>query len=147
VKRRQFIALVGCAAALRPVVSLAQQPERVRRVGVLIPLLKHDPSAQAFTTAFAQALARLGWAEGNNIRIDYRFAGADPALFKTHAAELIGMSPDTILAGSTPSTAALWQQTRTIPIVFVLVGDPVGQGFVQSLAHLAATSLGSPLPT
>ena len=86
-------------------------------------------------TAFAGALARLGWVGGKNIRIDYRFAAGDPALYKTYAAELVGLSPDAILASSTPAAAALREQTRTTPIVFVRVSDPVGQGFVQSLAR------------
>ena len=86
-------------------------------------------------TAFAQALGRFGWVEGKNIRIDYRFAAGDPTLFKTYAAELVGLSPDAILASTPPAVAALRQQTRTIPIVFVLVVDPVGLGFVQSLAR------------
>src|SRR5206468_10902411 len=85
--------------------------------------------------AFVQAMERFGWVPGKNIRIDYRFAASDPTLFKPHAAELVAMSPDVILAGSSPAVAALRQQTRTIPIVFAGVGDPVGQGFVQSLAR------------
>jgi putative ABC transport system substrate-binding protein len=97
--------------------------------------LEKNPTAQDFVTAFAQALERFGWAEGKNIQIDYRFAAGDPALFKTYAAELVGMSPDAILASTSAAVAALQQQTRTIPIVFVLVGDPVGRGFVQSLAR------------
>jgi putative ABC transport system substrate-binding protein len=93
------------------------------------------PLAQAYVTAFAQALGRFGWVEGNSVRIDYRFAASDPTLFKTYAAELVGLSPDAILATSSAAIAALHQQTRTIPIVFSLVADPVGQGFVQSLAR------------
>jgi putative ABC transport system substrate-binding protein len=91
--------------------------------------------AQAFLTAFAQALGRYGWAEGKNVRIDYRFAAGDPALFKTYAAELVGLSPDAVLASTGPAAAALRAQTRAIPIVFVLVPNPVELGFVQSLAR------------
>jgi putative tryptophan/tyrosine transport system substrate-binding protein len=134
VKRREFIAVVGGAAAW-PLAGHAQQPERLRRVGALIPLAESDPGAQAEVTAFAQALGRFGWVEGKNIRIDYRFAASDPTLFKTYAAELVGLSPDAILGGSSASVAALRQKTRTIPIVFAGVADPVGQGFVQSLAR------------
>jgi putative ABC transport system substrate-binding protein len=94
-----------------------------------------DPLAQAYVTAFVQALKRFGWVEDKNIRIDYRFSAVDPTLLKTYAAELVGLSPDAILTGGLPAVAALQQQTRTIPIVFTGVGDPVGQGFVQSLAR------------
>ncbi len=132
-KRREFIAVLGAAAW--PLAGHAQQPERVRRVGVLIPYRETDPQAKAYVTAFAQALGRLGWVEGKKIRIDHRFAAGDPALYKTYAAELVGLSPDAILAGSSPAGAALREQTRTTPIVFVRVSDPVGQGFVQSLAR------------
>jgi len=133
-RRRAFITILGGVAAW-PLAGHAQQPERVRRVGVLIAFPENDPITQALVTAFAQALARLGWIEGKNIRIDYRFAAGDAALFKTYAAELVGLSPDAILASTAPAVAALRQQTRTIPIVFVLVTDPVGQGFVQSLSR------------
>ena len=85
------------------------------------------------------ALGRFGWVEGKNVRIDYRFAAGDPTLFDTYAAELVGLSPDILLAGNTPAAVALRQQTRTIPIVFVLVADPIGLGFVRSFAHPAAT--------
>jgi putative ABC transport system substrate-binding protein len=134
VKRRGFITMLGGAAAW-PLAGQAQQPERVRRVGVLTAFHNHDPSTQPFVTAFAQVLEGLGWAEGKNIQIDYRFAAGDPALFESYAADLVGLAPDAILAGSSPAVAALRQQTRTIPIVFAAVGDPVGQGFVQSLAR------------
>jgi putative tryptophan/tyrosine transport system substrate-binding protein len=139
--RRAFIAALGGAAAW-PLAVGAQQPDRVRRVGVLISWPENNPSTQAMVTTFAQALARLGWVEGKNIRIDYRFAAYDPTLFNTYAAELVGMSPDVILAASTPGLAAAREQTRTIPIVFVLVADPVGQGFVQSLARPGGNTTG-----
>jgi putative ABC transport system substrate-binding protein len=102
---------------------------------VLLPYPANDPLTQAILTAFTDALGRLGWVEGNNIRIDYRFAAGNPTLYKSCAAELVGLSPDTIFASASPAVAALRQQTRTIPIVFVLVVDPVGLGFVQSLAR------------
>jgi putative tryptophan/tyrosine transport system substrate-binding protein len=134
VKRREFITVLGGAAAW-PRAGHAQQPERVRHVGVLNPSRENDPLAQARVTAFVQALGRFGWVEGKNIRIDYRFAASDPTLFKTYAAELVGLSPDVVLANSSSAVAALRQQTRTIPVVFTPVADPVGQGFVQSLAR------------
>ena len=118
-----------------PLAARAQQLERMRRIGVLMLLREGDPSWQKSRAAFEQALGRLGWVAGSNIRIDYRFAAGDPALFKTYAASLVGLMPDAILASATPGVAALRGQTRTIPIVFVYVADPVGQGFVQSLAH------------
>jgi putative ABC transport system substrate-binding protein len=132
--RREFVAVLGGAAAW-PLVGHAQQPERVRRVGVLLVFAENDPQGQARVTAFAQALGRLGWVQGKNIRIDYRFAAGDPALFKTYAAELVEMSPDVILAGGSPAVVALREQTRTIPIVHTPLIDPVGQGFAQSLAR------------
>src|SRR5438105_9747193 len=114
--RRGFISIVGAAAAW-PLAGHAQQPERVRRVGALLVFAENDPQGQPRVTAFAQALGRFGWVEGKNIRSDYRFAAGDPALFKTYAAELVGMSPDVILAGGSPAVVALREQTRTIPIV------------------------------
>jgi putative tryptophan/tyrosine transport system substrate-binding protein len=135
VKRRELIVLLGGAAAAWPLAGHAQQPGRVPRIGVLIAFAENDPRTQAIVMAFAQALGRFGWVEGRNIRIDYRFAAGDPTLFKTYAAELVGLMPDAILASTAPALAALRQQTRTIPIVFVVVPDPVGLGFVQSLAR------------
>jgi putative ABC transport system substrate-binding protein len=133
-RRRGFLSVLSGATAW-PLTGYAQQPERIRRVGVLMPWPENDPAGQASVTAFANALGRLGWSDGKNIRIDYRFAADDPALFGSYAAELVGLSPDAILASSTPGLAAVRQQTRAIPIVFVRVSDPVGQGFVQSLAR------------
>src|SRR5216683_4194703 len=127
--RRTFVASLGAAGAW-PLAGHAQRPERVRRVGVLIPFPEHDPVLQSFVTAFVQALARLGWVESKNIRIDYRYAANDPTLFKIYAAELVGLSPDAILASTIPAVAALREETHTIPIVFVLEPDPVALGFV-----------------
>jgi putative tryptophan/tyrosine transport system substrate-binding protein len=132
--RRKFIAVVTAAAGWS-LAGHAQKPERMRRVGVSMLGRESDPLWQKCQTAFEQALGRFGWVAGKNIRIDYRFAAGDPALFKTYAAELVGLVPDAILGSTTPGLAALREQTRTIPIVFVLVADPVGQGFVQSLAR------------
>ena len=133
-RRREFIIIFGAAAAWS-ISGHAQQGERMRRVGVLMPFPENAPITRGFLTTFTLALERFGWVEGKNIRIDFRFAAGDPTLFKTYAAELIGLSPDAILASTLQVVEVLRQQTHTIPIVFVLVVDPVGQGFVQSLAR------------
>jgi putative ABC transport system substrate-binding protein len=145
VRRREFIGAFGGAAAW-PLAGHAQQPERLRRVGVLMPWPEDQLFTRARVAAFAEALARLGWIEGRNIRTDYRFAAGDVALLKTYAAELVGMSPDIILANTGPGLAAVRQQTRTIAIVFVIVGDPVGQGYVQSLARPGGNITGFATP-
>jgi len=134
-KRRTFITLLGGAAAGWPQAARAQQAERVRRIGLLQGLAESDPEAQARNVAFRQALEALGWTEGRNIRIDYRFAGGDPARVQAYATELVNAAPDLIVGHSTPVAAALKQATRTIPIVLVAVNDPLGQGFVASLAR------------
>jgi putative ABC transport system substrate-binding protein len=126
---------LGSIAAAWPLAAYAEQRERLRRVGVLMPWPEIEPVAQASVTAFKQELGRLGWVGGTNISIDYRFARDDPTLIKEFAAELVGMSPDAILASTNPTIAALQQQTHTIPIAFALVADPVGFGFVQSFAR------------
>ena len=133
-KRREVIAALGWAA-MCPLPGRAEEPQPMRRVGVLLLWPENDPMARASLTAFAQALARLGWTEGKNIRIDYRFAAGNPTLFKSNAAELVRLMPDVLLAGASLAIAALRQQTRSIPIVFVNVSDPIGQGFVESLAR------------
>ncbi len=133
-RRRAFIVFLGGAAAW-PLVGYAQQPERVRRIGVLIDFPENDPFTRRIVSAFAQALAGFGWIEGKNIRIDYRYAAGDLTRYKTDAAELVGLMPDAILASPGTVVAALREQTRTIPIIFVLVPDPVGLGIVQSLAR------------
>jgi putative ABC transport system substrate-binding protein len=132
--RRELLAALGGAAAAWPIAAHAQQ-SRMRRVGALIAFAEKDSVGQDSAAAFKRGLERLGWVEGRNIQVDYRFASGDPALYKTYAAELVGLSPDAILAGASPAVAALQPLTRTIPIVFVLVVDPIGQGFVQSLAR------------
>jgi len=134
VRRRGFLTAVVVAAAW-PLAGHTQQAKRVPRVGVLMPFSKDDQIARGDVTAFAQALGRLGWVDGRNIQIDYRFAANDPALLKTYAAELVGLSPNAILASTPPAVDALRQKTHAIPIVFVLVQDPVGLGMVQSLSR------------
>ena len=133
-KRRGFLIVLGGAAAW-PLAGYAEQPAQLRRLGVFMGFAEDDPGTREIVAAFTRSLRQLGWAEGENIRIDYRFAAGDPALFKSYAAELVGLSPDAILASNSPAVAALRQQTRTIPIVFVRVIDPVGQDFVQSLSR------------
>ena len=131
-RRRAFIIVLGGAAAW-PLAGHGQQPERMRRVGVLMPGPQKDWRAHA--TAFSDALGRLGWSDGRNVRIDYRYAANDPVLFKAYAEELVGLAPEALLATTPPVLIALREKTHTIPIVFVLVVDPVGMGLVQSLAH------------
>jgi ABC-type uncharacterized transport system substrate-binding protein len=133
-KRREFIALLGGAAAW-PLAARAQQPGGMRHIGVLQGLAENDPEAQARTAAFRQELEALGWTEGRNIRIDYRFAGGSAARVQAYAAELVNSAPDLIVAHSSPVVAALKQATSTIPIVIAVVNDPLGQGFVTSLAR------------
>ena len=132
-KRREFIGLVG-GAATWPVVALAQQPEPMRRIGVLVGLAENDPEMKERLAGFRQGLEKLGWSEGSNVRIDYRFA---PGGTQVHllAIELVALQPDVILAQSTPATAALKPETSTIPIVFAGVADPIGSGFVASLSR------------
>jgi putative tryptophan/tyrosine transport system substrate-binding protein len=130
-RRRQFIAGLGSAAAW-PAVARAQQRDRMRRIGVLLAYDENDPGGKANLAAFTQGLGGLGWTEGRNLRIDVRWAPGSDRM-RTSAKELVDLQPDVILANSTPVTAALRRETRTIPIVFVIVSDPVGTGFVASL--------------
>ena len=129
-RRRQFVKLIGGAAAAWP---LAAQAQQMRRVGVLMNTAATDATPVSYVAAFVQALARLGWIEGQNIRIDVRWNAGDVALAKIYAAQLIGLQPDGILCASTTNLMILRQATNTVPIVFVQVSDPVAQGFVASL--------------
>jgi putative tryptophan/tyrosine transport system substrate-binding protein len=131
-KRREFIAGIGSAVA-SPVVARAQQGDRVRRIGVLLPGDENDPVRKTFVSAFTQALADLGWTDGRNVRMDFRWAGADINRIRAFAQELVGLQPDIIVASSTPASVALQRETRTIPIIFVSVSDPVVSGLVASL--------------
>jgi putative tryptophan/tyrosine transport system substrate-binding protein len=130
-RRREFITLLGSAAATWPLAARAQQGERVRRIGVLMAYAESDLEGQAWVAAFRERLQKFGWTEGHNIRIDTRWA-AEVELMQQFAKELVALQPDVILSNTTPTTTALLQQTRTIPIVFAIVGDPVGSGFVAS---------------
>jgi putative ABC transport system substrate-binding protein len=133
-RRREFIAALGGAAAW-PLAARAQQGERVRRVGVLMPSDENDPEYKTRLSAFTQALADLGWIDGRNARIDLRWAGTDNNRIRALAQELVGPQPDAILTTSTPATVAVQRETRTIPIVFASIGDPVASGLVARLDH------------
>jgi putative ABC transport system substrate-binding protein len=132
-RRREFIALVGGAAAFWPVAARAQQARRVRRIGVLTNLAADDPEGQVRFTPFAQALAQLGWTVGENLRIEQRWAAADAERIRRYAAELVALTPDVVLATGAAGVAPVLQATRTVPVVFVLVPDPIGAGFVDNL--------------
>jgi putative ABC transport system substrate-binding protein len=134
-RRREFITLLGGTVATWPLAARAQQSERTRRIGVLSSLAETDVEAQAWDTAFRKRLAELGWIEGRNVRIDYRWAAGSVDRMRLFASELVQLNPDALVSISTPATAALQAETRTIPIVFAWVSDPIGSGFVSSLAH------------
>jgi putative ABC transport system substrate-binding protein len=139
VKRREFMSLLGGAAAaspfLAPLAARAQQSGRIRRIGVLMGIAESDPERPAFVSAFTRALADLGWRDGSNIRIDYRWGAGDSDRIASFARELAELQPDLIVGHTTPVVAALKQQTRTIPIVFIQVSDPVGSGFISGFAE------------
>ena len=141
-RRRDFITLLGSAAAVWPVATRAQQSERMRRIGVLMNISADDPEGQSRIVAFVQGLQQSGWTDGRNIRIDTRWAAGDADRFHRYAEELLALAPDVILASATPSVQALQQATRTVPIVFANVGDPVGMGFVESLARPGGNTTG-----
>jgi putative tryptophan/tyrosine transport system substrate-binding protein len=133
-RRREFIAGLGGAAAW-PAMARAQQPNRVRRVGVLIPFSETDAETQALVAAFKQRFQELGWIDGRNVRFDYRYTDGNPERTRSAAVELVGLGPDVILAYANPAVSSLVQVTQTIPIVFTQASDPVGSGFVSNLAH------------
>src|SRR5262249_46803861 len=137
-RRREVIALVGSAAAvhaLGPFAVRAQQPDRKRRIGVLMGYIESDAGAQVLVRTFVEALSEIGWIEGRNLQIDLRWAAGDVEKMRSFAKELVAARPDLLLASTTPVIAALQRETRTIPIVFVIASDPVGDGFVASLAR------------
>jgi ABC-type uncharacterized transport system substrate-binding protein len=135
VKRREFITLLGGATAAWPLAAPAQQAERMRRIGVLMPLAEEDQEARTLVTTFVKGLQEHGWRIGRDVSIDYRWAAGDPRRIERFAKELVEQDSDLILARSSPVVTALMQQTRIIPIVFFQVVDPVGQGFVANLAR------------
>src|SRR5499427_4284181 len=141
-KRREFITLLGGAAAAWPLVARAQQGERTRRIGVLTPYPADEPEGHARLTAFAQALQQSGWAVGQNVQIDYRLGDGKPATMRKYAAELVALAPEVILASSSAALAPLLEATRTVPIVFAGVGDPVAAGYVESLARPGGNATG-----
>jgi putative ABC transport system substrate-binding protein len=134
VKRREFITLLGGAAAW-PLAARAQQPAQLRRIGVLMPFAEDDPVGQARVAAFVQGLQQSGWTDGRNVRIDYRWSAGDADRIRKLAMELIALGPDVVMAFTSAAVAPLRQVTSTVPIVFAVVADPVGAGYVESLAR------------
>ncbi len=134
-RRRDFITLCGAAATSWPLAVRAQQSSDIRHVGVLMAYAESDPEPQTWVTAFRQELHKLGWVEGRTILLDIRWAGANVESIDRSAKELVALKPELILSSSTPTTAAVLQQTRTVPIIFTIVADPVGSGFVANLAR------------
>jgi putative tryptophan/tyrosine transport system substrate-binding protein len=130
-RRREFFGALGGAASW-PLAARARERERMRRIGILLGFAESDPESPARLAAFRHGLERLGWKEGHNVRIEYRWGAGDPTRMRAHAKELIGTSPDVLVAESTPATAVLQAETRTTPIVFLQAGNPVGSGFVTS---------------
>jgi putative ABC transport system substrate-binding protein len=141
-RRREFITLLGGVAAAGPLAARAQQADRMRRIGVLTYLAAHDPDLPPRVAAFAQGLQELGWIDGGNVRIEYRWGAGDTERYRDYAAELISLAPDVILVSSGSALAAVQKATRTVPIVFVNVSDPVGAGYVASLARPGANTTG-----
>jgi putative ABC transport system substrate-binding protein len=140
-RRREFITLLGGAAAW-PLAARAQQRKSMRRVGMLMPYAANDPQVQARNAAFLQGLQQLGWTVGNNVQIDYRWSGGNEDDTRRYAAELVALAPDVIFTSGSAGVAPLQRATRTVPIVFALVPDPVGAGFVDSLARPGANITG-----
>jgi putative ABC transport system substrate-binding protein len=134
-RRREFITLVGGAMATWPVAARAQQPDRMRLIGVLMAYAESDSTAQSWLATFRAALAKLGWTEGSNLRIELRWSAADPDKIMAFTKELVDLRPDVIFGQSTPAIRALARETKTIPIVFAFVTDPIGSGFAANLAH------------
>jgi putative tryptophan/tyrosine transport system substrate-binding protein len=141
-RRREFITLLGGAAAAWPLVARAQSGERMRRIGVLMHVTENDPDGQARLTAFVKRLQELGWAEGRNLRLDIRWGPDDPNRYPRQAAELVATAPDVLVAPTSFTVAALLRATRSVPIVFMGVIDPVGAGFVSSLAKPGGNATG-----
>jgi ABC-type uncharacterized transport system substrate-binding protein len=143
-RRREFITFLGGAAAAWPLAAWAQQPQRMRRIGVLDTLAADDPEASVRHGAFMQGLQELGWAIGRNLRVDTRWAAGDTGRIRSLASEMVGLGPDVIFTSGFSTIRPLLDATSTLPIVFANVVDPVGAGFVASLARPAATPPGSP---
>jgi putative ABC transport system substrate-binding protein len=141
-RRREFITLLAGTTAVWPLAARAQQAERIRRLGALMGYAESDPGVQSFFAAFRGVLAKLGWTDGSNLRIELRWGAADSDRIETFAKELVGLRSDAIFGTTTPAISALARETQTIPIVFALVVDPIGSGFVASLAHPAGNITG-----
>jgi putative ABC transport system substrate-binding protein len=141
-RRRDFIKATVSAVTAWPLAARAQQRDRMRRIGVLMALAADDPAGQARFVAFVQALQELGWTDGRNVRIDTRWAGGDAERFRRYAAELVALAPDVILASGGTGVGALLQVSRTVPIVFTQTQDPVGAGYVDSLAQPGGNATG-----
>jgi putative ABC transport system substrate-binding protein len=141
-RRRQFIRFVGGAVAAWPFVARAQPSTKVRRIGVLLPYEEGEREVHAWLGAFRESMEKLGWTEGQKLKFDYRWAGSDPDLMIRAAKELIALQPDLILSTGSPTTAVLLKQTQTIPVLFVNLVDPVGQGFVASLSRPGGNATG-----
>jgi putative ABC transport system substrate-binding protein len=141
-KRREFITLLGGATAAWPLAARAQQAERMRRIGVLMSFAENDPQGQTYVAAFREGLQKLGWTDGRNIQIDYRWAALGAESMQRFAKELVSLQPNLILSSTTPTTASLLQQTHTIPIIFVNISDPVGSGFVATLPRPGGNATG-----
>ncbi len=140
--RREFITLLGGAVVAWPLTARAQQPERMRRIGALLPFPADNAEARARMDAFLQGLALLGWTDGRNVQIDTRWATANPAEIRRHAAELVALVPDVIVAHGAPTVGPLLQATRSVPVVFPVVADPVAAGYVDNLARPGGNATG-----
>jgi|SRR5262249_17044291 putative ABC transport system substrate-binding protein len=141
-RRREFIIFLSGAAAACPIIARAQQGERMRLIGALLPIAKDDPDYQPWLNAFRQALQELGWVDGRNMRMDIHWATANQAEIRRQAAELVALAPDVIVAPGNNVVGALMQVTRTVPIVFPIIADPVAGGFVDSLARPGGNATG-----
>jgi putative ABC transport system substrate-binding protein len=141
-QRRDFIKGITGAAAVWPLTARAQQPDRVRLIGVLLPALKDDSDYQQWVGAFLKALQGLGWIDGRNVRVDINWAGGSSAELRKQAVELVALAPDVILAPGTNAVGALMQATHTVPIVFPIIADPVAGGFAESLARPGGNATG-----
>src|ERR1700723_3829958 len=138
-RRRNFITLLGSTMVMGSLAAHAQQSGGMRRVGVLMAHPESDPVFQQYADAFREGLRKLGWVEGRNVSFDFRWGALDDSDIRSRSAkELVGLQPDLILTQNTPPTASMLQQTRSIPVIFVIVADPVGSGFVKSLSHNGA---------
>ena len=134
-RRREFISLLGSAAVAWPLAARAQQTDQKRRIGILMVEAESDPLGQSYAKAIRDGLDELGWTEGKNLQIEYRWAAGDAVRMRGFAKEIVALQPDVILARSTPATAALKAETQSVPIVFTTVSDPIGSHFIASLAH------------